>query len=93
MTFFVDGKGFPLDFTPLKLKCGTLLYRACFCNKQAMQWYTTTYPNIVGNTGDCFRVSDPARAHTFTYAQLRLISEADKAIGLGKFTKIGEQNS
>ena len=81
-----------LDYTPLTLKCGTLLYRACFCNKQAMQWYTTTYPNSTGNTGDCFWVSDPAIAHTFTYAQLRLISDANKAIGKVKITKLGDNN-
>ena len=78
-----------LDYTPIQLRCGTQIYRACFSNKQADLWFTTTYPNIDGNIGDAFRISHPERAFTFTYAELRLLSQANKAIGEGRITKLG----
>ena len=34
----------PFDTTPLVLKCGTKLYRALFCDKQATCWYSTSFP-------------------------------------------------
>ena len=92
MTDLLDGRGSPLDFNAITLRCGTKIYRACFSNKQAELWFTTTYPNIDGNPGDAIRISDPKRAHTFTYSDLRLLSEAHKAIGEGRITKLTEDS-
>ena len=33
-----------LDTEPLVLKCGTKIYRALFCDKQATCWYSTSFP-------------------------------------------------
>ena len=72
-----------LDLKPITLRCGVQIYRACFSNKQAVFWYTTEYPNSNGSCGGAFRVSDPGSAHFYTYSQLRLLAEANKAIGIG----------
>ena len=70
MNELTDGRGYPLDFTPITLKCGVKIYRACFGNKQAGMWFTTTYPNIDGDPGNPFRVDDPEMAHSLTYLSL-----------------------
>ena len=78
-----------LDCRPITLKCGTQIYRACFSNKQAMHWYTTEHPNSDGTSGKAFRVSDPGQAHTHTYAQLHLLAEANKVLGIGNIKTFG----
>ena len=74
MNDLLDGKGYPLDLTPITLKCGVKIYRACFGNKQAAMWFTTTYPNIDGKPGNAFRIDEPEMAHTLTYKELKLLT-------------------